>query len=337
MKTYQYRIKDSTHKHWLCRKASIVNYIWNQVQETKLNFFKCFNDWLSEYDCNKILKYPKIINSTTVQCVHSVYYDKCFQSKRSKLRWRTSKKSLGWIPFNKLCVSFNTEKGIATYMKRKFKVWYSQELKGKILSGSFNQDAKGNWFINIVTDYKDIRSHATEERIGIDLGCKTQITCSDGVIYERPNITKRYEEKLAKAQRAHKKKQVTKIHTKIRNIRKDWTHKVTTNICNTYGFVAVGNIGSKGLARTHMAKSIYDLAAGMIKTMLLYKAIRHGMVAKIISEMFSTVTCSVCHQKTGPSGLSDLGVRVWSCPCCGTRHNRDVNAAINILNSVTDV
>lgn len=71
--------------------------------------------------------------------------------------------------------------------------------------------------------------------------------------------------------------------------------------------------------------------------MLLYKAIRHGMVVKVVSEKFSTVTCSNCFSKTGPSGLSDLGVRQWECSSCGENHDRDVNASRNILLSARDV
>lgn len=336
MKTYHFRIKDSTHKNWLCKKAGIVNHIWNEVQGFKLNFFNLFGDWLSQFELNKICKFTNI-NAATVQLIIKQYDQKCFQFKRSKLKWRTAKKSLGWIPFDKRCISFDYEKGIATYMKRKFKLWYSQKLEGKILTGSFNQDASGNWFLNITTDHIDIRGHILNREIGIDLGFMEQLTCSDGIIYERPNLTKKYEGKIAKAQRANKKKQVTHIHRKIKNIRKDWNHKVTTDICNTSSLVVVGDLTSKKLCKTRMAKSCFDLAAGEIKSMLSYKAIRHCTDLHIVSEMFSTVTCSVCHQRTGPSGLSGLGVRVWDCPNCGTSHNRDVNAAINILNSVRGI
>ncbi len=337
MKTYSYRIKDSTHKNWLSNKAGLVNYVWNEVQGFKLSFHGVTGDWLSRFELDKLYKF-RGINSATVQLVIKQYDQKCFQFKRAKLKWRIARKSLGWIPFDKRCVSFDSSAGIAKYMGRKFKTWYSQELKGNILSGSFNQDACGNWFLNITTDYvQEVEPHITDAEIGIDLGCKTQITCSDGNEYERPNLTLKFADKLAKAQRAHKKKQVSKIHRKIRNIRKDWNHKITTDICKTYAKVVVGDIGSKGLCKTRMAKSVLDMAAYEIKSMLSYKAIRHCMDVLIVSEKFSTVTCSVCHERTGPSGLSGLGVRVWDCPKCGAHLLRDVNAAINILNSVRGI
>jgi len=133
------------------------------------------------------------------------------------------------------------------------------------------------------------------------------------------------------AQRANKKRLVKKIHQKIKDKRKDWNHKITTNICKTSKKMVVGDIGTKGLMKTKLAKSLSDASHSMIKTILSYKAIRHDIDFKIVSEKFSTITCSVCHNKTGPSGLSGLGVRRWTCSCCNTSHDRDVNAAKNIL------
>ena len=336
MQTYHFRIKDSTHINWLCKKAGIVNHIWNEVQAFRLSFYNLFGDLFSEYDIHKICKFQDI-NSATVQLVIKNYIQKSKQFKKLKLKWRTSRKSLGWIPFDKRNFLFDYETGTAIYMNRSFKLWYSQKVDGTVLCGSFNQDASGHWFLNITTDAVIEKERVCDREIGIDLGCKEQITCSDGVVYERENLTRKFADKLATAQRAEKKRQVTKIHRKIRNIRNDWNHKVTTDICRTSKLVVVGNIGAKGLCKTRMAKSIFDVATFQIKSMLLYKAIRHCMDVLIVSEKFSTITCSVCHNKTGPSGLSGLGVRAWDCPKCGTHHHRDVNAAINILSSVRGI
>jgi len=82
----------------------------------------------------------------------------------------------------------------------------------------------------------------------------------------------------------------------------------------------------------NMAKSVYDSGWYQIKSLLKYKAIRFGVTYQEGNEMFSTITCSVCGSRSGPSGLSDLGVRNWICSSCGTQHDRDINAAKNILN-----
>jgi IS605 OrfB family transposase len=135
----------------------------------------------------------------------------------------------------------------------------------------------------------------------------------------------------AYTERANKMKRVKAIHAKIANCRKDWAHKTTTEIAKAANIICVGNVSSKKLAKTKLAKSIHDAGWHQIRSLLKYKAIRLGADYRDTNEMFSTVTCSVCGSRSGPSGLSALGVRRWSCSSCGTEHDRDVNAARNIL------
>jgi IS605 OrfB family transposase len=124
---------------------------------------------------------------------------------------------------------------------------------------------------------------------------------------------------------------VAALHAKIKNARKDWTHKVTSAIARRAKRIVVGDVSSSKLARTRFAKSIYDAAWGTTRHQLNYKAIRLAGVCTPGCEMLSSVTCSDGLQKTGPSGLSALEVRAWTCWQCGTRHHRDINAAKNIL------
>ncbi|AQG81325.1 RNA-guided endonuclease InsQ/TnpB family protein [Spirosoma montaniterrae] len=133
------------------------------------------------------------------------------------------------------------------------------------------------------------------------------------------------------AQRAGKKRRVTAIHAKIRNKRKDWNHKTTTRLVREYDRIVVGNVSSSKLRKTRLAKSVSDAGWADLKQMLRYKAISLGIEYREVKENFSTVTCSDCFAKSGPSGLSGLGVRDWVCTCCGSVHDRDVNAARNIL------
>lgn len=145
--------------------------------------------------------------------------------------------------------------------------------------------------------------------------------------YSRENLTRTHEDALAMAQRARKKKRVKAIHAKIANTRKDWTHKVTTAIARVSRLIAVGNVSSQSLTKTPFAKSTYDAAWGSTRTLLEYKAIRLGARYVEVSEFRSSCTCSVCDQVTGPSGLRQLGVRVWTCSACGAVHQRDINSA----------
>ena len=133
------------------------------------------------------------------------------------------------------------------------------------------------------------------------------------------------------AQRAHKKRRVTAIHAKIANCRNDWAHKTSTAIVQRAKLIAVGNVSPSKLAKTSMAKSVLDAGWSQLRTMLAYKAIRLGVDYCDVNESGSSLTCSACLAKSGPRGLSQLGVRVWCCSSCGVVHDRDTNASQNIL------
>ena len=217
------------------------------------------------------------------------------------------------------------------FQKQTYKFWKSREIEGEVRTATFSQDSKGSWFINITCKVEDKQLDKYNSVVGIDLGLKTLATLSDGTKVENPKTLSKWSEKLAKAQRAKKKKQVTNIYNKIKNIRKDFLHKETTKLINKYDKIYIGDVSSLKLSKTKMAKSVLDASWGTFKSMLTYKAITLGKDVEVISEKHSSITCSECHEKTGPSGLSGLSIREWICSSCGVIHDRDVNAARNIL------
>jgi IS605 OrfB family transposase len=159
----------------------------------------------------------------------------------------------------------------------------------------------------------------------------SQIITIKSRIKDGGNRSKQYAERLARAQRAHKKKRVTKLHSEIKNVRKEWSHHTANAILASAATIYIGDVSSSKLAKTRMAKSVLDAGWGQLRAILVYKAMRFGIVCKEVNEMFSSVTCSACLLRSGPRGLSGLGVRGWCCSSCGAKHDRDVNAALNIL------
>jgi IS605 OrfB family transposase len=135
---------------------------------------------------------------------------------------------------------------------------------------------------------------------------------------------------LAIAQRARKKARARAIHAKIAHRRKDFLHKLSTRLVAENGAIFVGNVNSAGLARTRMAKSVFDAGWSTFRTMLQYKCDDAGVWFDEVDEAYSTQTCSACDARSGPRGLEGLGIREWSCSC-GAVHDRDVNAARIIL------
>lgn len=330
--TYQFRIKDSRKRTKLNSLAHKVNFVWNYINETSAFAWKRDRKYLSEFDFNYLLSGSSVevgLLSDTIRLISKEFVKNRNTRKVSKLKWRSKNKNLGWIPANGVSLSINND--FIIFQKNKYRFWKTREIEGKIKTGSFSQNSKGQWFINLHCEVPDVQPTESNLSVGIDLGLKTIATMSDGTKIENKKIFNKYAEKLAKAQRANKKKQIANIYNKIKHARKDFLHKETTNLVKKYKKILIGDVNSSKLAKTKLAKSVNDASWGMFKSMLEYKAIRLGVDFKVVKEKYSTVTCSVCFKRTGPNGLSALGVREFVCVNCGTVHDRDVNAATNIL------
>lgn len=332
--TLRFRIKDASELNRLDRLAYSVNFVWNYCNETSFNAIRNHGKFLSAIDLKNLTSGSAKdlgLNSVTVQAVCEEYAIRRIQFKKRKLRWRTSKgskRSLGWIPFKANSIQVDGDR--VYYLRHGYRLWLSRSIEGRMLSGSFSQDAQGHWYVNLVCEVSKINHQHQIEEVGIDLGLKTSAVLSDGTIIENQSEFRKLEERLGKAQRASKKKQVKKIHAEIRNKRRDFLHKETTKLAKKYHSVFVGDVSGK-FVQSGSGKSSTDASIGVIRDLLKYKAIRHSGYCFEVSERFSTVTCSACHNKTGPSGLSDLRVREWTCSECHAHHDRDVNAAKNIL------
>ena len=343
IKTFKYKIKtgklNSSDCHWLFQKASAINYIWNycnNAQKHKLKWDSA-KKWLTGFDlssmCSGVSKEIGL-HSQTVQAVCEEYANKRKAKKKAYLRYRSYKKSLGWIPFKTTGIKFDPINHTFTYQKREFQVWYSREIPPdtKIKSGSFCQDSLGNWYINIVVDIPDVQiENKPTAEVGIDLGLKDLAVLSDGNVIPIFKYYRKNEKRLGLAQRANKKCQVKKIHHKIANSRKDSAFKIANNLVKNYALIVVGNVSPSKLAKTKMAKSVYDAGWTLLKKQVEYLAMTHQSVFLEVNESFTTQTCSVCGSRTGPKGLKGLGIREWKCPVCNTVHDRDVNSAKNIL------
>jgi putative transposase len=169
--------------------------------------------------------------------------------------------------------------------------------------------------------------------VGIDLGLKSFATMSNGDKVECPKIYRKWEKKLKTVQRFNNKQKVRSIHNKIKNQRKDFLHKASCKIANNNKLIVVGNVNSSKLVKTRFSKSVLDAGWYAFKEMLRYKASRHGACFKVVNESFTSQTCSTCGSlpESRPRGIAGLGIRSWVCSDCGKTHDRDVNAAKNIL------
>ncbi len=189
-------------------------------------------------------------------------------------------------------------------------------------SASFNEDARGRWYFNVVVTVETELSRG-QASVGIDLGCKESATDSTGFSIKGREY-RRLEASLGIAQRAGHKKRVQAIHAKIRNRRQDALHKYSRKLVNENAAIFVGNVSGKALVRTKMAKSVLDAGWHSLKTMLEYKCDHAGVVFEEIDEAYSTQTCSCCGAipSSSPKGRTGLRIREWICSECGAEHHR---------------
>ena len=205
----------------------------------------------------------------------------------------------------------------------------------------------GRWFVSILVrcdsnNYKHQPPLINEnEPVGIDVGINTLATCSNGDTYDNPRPLKRYERKLARANRSlsrkvfrsknwHKaKKRLGSVHNRISNIREDAHHQATTKIVRKASAIGIETLNISGLLKNRtLAKALSDSALSRFLTMLKYKAERRGIPITEADRFFaSSKTCSNCGHKKKELFLSD---RVYHCLKCGFECDRDLNAAINL-------
>ena len=336
IKTLKLRIKDK-HASVLGQMAREVNQVFNFCNETSMRAIRERHQWLSGYDLQKLTAgYSQCegvtVGSGTVQVVCAEYATRRRQFKRARLNWRVSNKksakySLGWIPFKGGHAKYKA--GQVEFAGQKFSLWDSYGLsKFELRAGSFSQDSRGRWYLNVAVEV-EVKPSAGTASVGIDLGLKECATTSAG-----DKLVGRWyranEKALATAQRAKKKGRARAIHAKIKNQRKDALHKFSTQLVRENAAIFVGDVSSAKLVKTKMAKSTLDAGWSMFKTMLEYKGHQAGVVFEVVNEAYSTQACSQCASIEGPKGLSGLGIRQWTCSSCGAVHDRDVNAAKNM-------
>ena len=176
-----------------------------------------------------------------------------------------------------------------------------------------------------------------------DLGIKDLLITSDGEVINNEKLTYKYEKKLAKLQRQFAKKKkssnnwnkqrikIARLHEKITNIRKDNLHKISHTLVKENQFIFSEDLNIKGMVKNHnLAKSIHDCSWYELTRQLEYKAEWNERVYKKVDRYYpSSQLCSVCGYKN--TNTKNLALREWICPECGTSHDRDKNASINIL------
>lgn len=339
--TYKYRLKQRSYGRRLRRHAVALNQVWNYDVATQRKHVADWKasapkkHWPSEYDLNRVTAGTSKDLDTHAGSIHEI--NRVFAQSRDKgkraPRFRKSfgsKRSLGWVPFraSDRRISGNS----ICFMGKTYRWFNDRPLPSKVKGGAFVEDASSRWWICLQVEVEDERPTGSGQ-IGIDLGLKHLAVTSAGDRIEAIQSYRQLEAKLATSQRAGNRHRVRAIHRKIKNIRLDHLHKASASLAATNRLIVVGDVSPSRLARTRHAKSVLDAGWSTFRNQLRYKASRHGAVYREVSERFTTQTCSSCGSRPAerPRGIAGLGIREWRCSSCGATHDRDVNAARNIL------
>jgi putative transposase len=256
-------------------------------------------------------------------------------------RYKSKKDTRQSIRLNSNAFSLKDNDTVYVAKVGNLKVTWSRRLPVPPTSLTITKDSSGRYFLSFVVDTEPDILPQVEAESGIDLGLSAFAVLSDGSKIDSPRFLRRAEKKLKGLQRELSRKakgsknrakariKVARQHARVADRRRDFHHKVSTQIIRDNQAVYVEDLAVSGLGRTRLAKSVHDAGWSAFLGMLEYKAVKHGRTfAKVDRTFPSSQVCSACGYRDGPKPLH---VREWTCGKCGTVHDRDHNAARNVL------
>jgi putative transposase len=224
----------------------------------------------------------------------------------------------------------------------RLRVRWSRDFESYPTTATITKDQVGRYFVTLVLDEKRFKMPKTKQAVGIDLGINRLATLSNGERIPNPRHLAKRTEKLARAQRTLSRRvrgsgrwkrarlRMAKIHAEISDARLDYMHKVTTDLVRRFDTICIEDLNVRGMVKNHaLARAISDASFGSFGTLLAYKCDWYDKTLKEVDRFFpSSKRCSECGYVLERLSLS---VREWDCPECSTHHDRDENAAKNIL------
>lgn len=327
------KTQETKLNQWLWSLTGVYNWTIRKIQLNAQD--KIYS---SKFDLQNLLaNHSKKLNipSHTLQatiCQASYAWQRCFKklSRKPKLKGKHNK--LRCICFPDVLKRSRISGNRINLPGIKNVRYFKQEIpEGKIKQVRIIKRTS-SWYCQLVIDNKHMFAvKNTEDKVGIDTGFKNLAILSNGEKIENQRNLIKNQKRLAQAQRGKRKKLVSRLHERIKNRRKDWNHKVSRYIVKNFKEIYITKDNLRNQAKM-FGKSVLDAGISQLRQYIIYKSANHDRKCSLVDSKFTTMTCSNCNSRNGPTGLDKLAVRNWECEACGVSHDRDVNAAMNILN-----
>ena len=357
-KAYKFRLYPNLEQRVFFEKTfGCSRFIWNQMLADRIAHYKVTGETLNNTPAQYKKDFPwlKEIDSlalTNVQLNLNAAYKSFFQSKFGFPSFKSKKTAQSY--------KTNNQKGTIALLDGKVKlpkvgcvkVKLHRQPKGLIKSATISKTATDKYFISILCEEEIVPLPKTDSVLGIDLGLENFAILSTGDKIKNPRFLVSLSKKLAKEQKIlsrrgllakkrrvklsdssnyqKQKLKVARLHEKIANQRKDFLHQLSANLIKNHDVICIENLASRNLMKNHhLARAIGDVSWYEFVRQLRYKTDWYGKKIVTVSRWFpSSQLCSTCGVNSGKKPLS---VREWTCESCGTYHDRDINASLNIL------